>query len=369
MSAFEVCEIMKLRILNFYPKCSVISVPIADGGEGTVDCFLQAFNRGKKLHLKTRGPFLNLNRIESFYGIIDDLGIIEMAASAGVSRTNGRLEPELASTYGVGELISDAISKGCKKIILGLGGSCTNDAGAGMAAALGTIFYDQSGRSFIPTGGNLASVSRIDISETQKLLRGIEIEAMCDIDNPLYGENGAAYIFGPQKGADPDKVKHLDWNLRHFSEVIRQSLGVDADKIKGAGAAGGMGAGAYAFLGAHLKRGIDVILDIVHFEEILKDCDCIFTGEGKLDEQSMGGKAVIGISRRAKPYHIPVIAVVGSFGGDLEAVRKVGVSYVFETGAERTSLEEMKIHCKADLIRTMDEICRNRLSSIIYVNQ
>ena len=214
MSASEVCSIMKESILAIYPECDIMSIPVADGGEGTVDCFLQAFNRGRKVFLKTKDPFLK--QMESFYGIIDDVGIIEMAASAGFAAANGKMDPENASTYGVGELLNDAIDKGCRKIILGLGGSCTNDGGAGMAAALGTKFYDKTGETFIPVGGNLANVVRIDISETKERLRNITVEAMCDIDNPLYGENGAAYVFGPQKGADPDKVKVLDYHLHLF---------------------------------------------------------------------------------------------------------------------------------------------------------
>lgn len=365
MSAVEVCGIMKESIRNTYPECDIISVPTADGGEGTVDCFLQAFNRGRKIVMETKGPYLE--NIQSFYGIIDDIGIIEMAASAGVFTVNGTMDPEKTSTYGVGELINDAVNRGCKKIILGLGGSCTNDAGAGMAAALSTKFYDQSGRPFIPVGGNLSSVASIDITETREKLKNIEIEAMCDIDNPLYGENGAAYVFGPQKGADPETVKKLDLNLRYFSETIHKSLGIDVSEMAGAGAAGGMGAGAYAFLSANLKRGIDVILDMIHFEDTISSCDCIFTGEGRLDAQSMRGKVVIGISKRAKPYMIPVVAVVGSFEGDRKAVRNAGVSFIFETGAERKSFHEVRANCKEDLRRTMDKICRDWMPNILDV--
>ena len=362
MSALEVCGIMEETIITRFPGCHIISVPVADGGEGTVDCFLQAFHSGKKVYIETKGPFLD--NINSFYGVIDDIAIIEMAASAGISTTGGRMDPEKASTYGVGELISDAISKGCRKIILGLGGSCTNDAGAGMAAALGTKFYDRQGRSFLPVGGNLASVVKVDFTETRERLKDVKIDAMCDIDNPLYGKSGAAYVFGPQKGAGPDTVKNLDDNLRSFSKTIQNSLGIDVSNIEGAGAAGGMGAGAYAFLGANLKKGIDVVLDMIHFEDILPGCDCIFTGEGKLDAQSMGGKAVIGISRRAKPYRIPVIAVVGSFEGDSVAVRDAGVSFIFETRAERKSFEDVKIHCRDDLKKTIDLICSELIPGI-----
>lgn len=356
ISALEVCQIMKERILLAYPQCEVISVPIADGGEGTVECFLHALGGGEKIVKRTSGPFGE--EIDSFYGVVGDCAVIEMAASAGLTVAKGKMNPAEASTYGVGELMVSALAQGCKRMILGLGGSCTNDGGAGMAAAMGVRFMDKTGASFLPVGGTLSQIQRIDISAAKRRLSGVQITAMCDIDNPLYGLQGAAHIFAPQKGADRQQVEFLDQQLRCFAEVIQDSLSISVDHLPGGGAAGGMGAGVYALLGAELLPGIDVLLDLVRFEEILAGCDAVFTGEGKLDAQSMGGKAVIGISRRAKRMNVPVVAVVGTFEGTLAEVRREGVLSVFETANGRGSFEEIKAHCKNDLRDTMDKVCR-----------
>ena len=247
-----------------------------------------------------------------------------------------------------------AVSGGVKKIILGLGGSCTNDGGAGMAAALGVQFYDKQGKRFTPTGGSLNQIGRIETGACEKLLEGVQIEAMCDIENPLYGPNGAAYVFAPQKGADPDMVKQLDENLCVYAQRILEATGIDVSSIKGGGAAGGMGAGAFAFLGAELKQGIGVILDLLDFEAILKDCNVIFTGEGQLDRQSLGGKVIVGIARRAKKAKVPVVAVVGAVKGDISPIYDLGVSHVFQTdpGIYKTE-EELKRNCRKDLAGTM----------------
>lgn len=350
MSSLDVCEIMKNHILEFYPKCNAISIPIADGGEGTVDCFLHALS-GEKVRLQVKGPFFN--EIDSFYGVIGETAIIEMAAAAGLSLAEGHLNPCIASTYGVGQLATDAIKRGCKKIIFGLGGSCTNDGGAGMAAALGTKFFNIKGETFIPTGSTLDQVFKIDISDTEKLLNGIKMIAMCDIDNPMYGENGAAYVFAPQKGADTSTVTLLDKNLRHFANIIKESIGIDVGDIKGGGAAGAMGAGVHAFLGAELKQGIDIVLDMVSFEDELNDCDAVFTGEGKLDKQSLCGKAVVGISKKAKKKKIPVIAIVGTMEQGLEAIYDLGITQVYCTCNSPMPLEVLKKRSKSDLSKTM----------------
>ena len=356
MSAAEASRIMEESVREAFPECEIIAAPAADGGEGTVDCFLSALGKGKKVMLMTKGPFMD--EVQSFFGVADGLGIVEMAASSGLDLAKGRLDPAKASTYGAGELVLAAIERGCNMIALGLGGSCTNDCGAGMAAALGTKFYDETGKTFIPVGGTLDKVVHIDVSETAKRLKGVHITAMCDIDNPLYGENGAAYVFAPQKGADQEKVELLDRNLRRFARTVQNSLGVDISGIKGAGAAGGAGAGAYAFFGAELQRGIDAFLDIVRFEEMIKGCDCIFTGEGRLDAQSLGGKAAVGIARRAKTFGVPVIAVTGTFEGSAESMKREGVSRIFETCVGRCGMGEIKKHCRGDLKNTMKEICK-----------
>ncbi|MCQ4636192.1 glycerate kinase [Anaerovorax odorimutans] len=355
MDAIEVCRIMKASILRHDPAAQVISVPIADGGEGTVDCFLHAFG-GKKRTVRVTGPYGK--PMWACYGRIGETAVVEMAAVSGFSKgKEGKNDPSAATTYGVGELMKAAVSDGMKKIILGLGGSCTNDGGAGMAAALGVKFYDAKGEEFIPAGKDLDRICRIDTAECERTLKGVEIEAMCDIDNPLYGPNGAACVFAPQKGADPDMVKRLDQNLRVYARRILEATGIDVSLLTGGGAAGGMGAGASALLGAELKQGIDVILDLLNFETILRECKVIFTGEGQLDRQSLGGKVVVGIARRARKAEVPVIAVVGTVKGDVSPIYDLGVEKVFQTdpGIYRSE-EELKKNCRRDLERTMDRV-------------
>lgn len=355
MDAVEVCRIMKASILEYDAEAQIVCAPIADGGEGTVDCFLHAFG-GEKVLMEVTGPWGG--RISSFYGRIGQTAVVEMAAASGfVSGGEKKNDPSSATTYGVGELIKAAVESGSRKIILGLGGSCTNDGGTGMAAALGVKFYDSAGESFLPTGKSLSRIARIDSSACEALLKDISIEAMCDIDNPLFGSQGAAYIFAPQKGADPEMVVMLDRNLRFYAEKIYQELGLQVSDLAGGGAAGGMGAGAAAFLKAELKQGIDVILDMLDFETLLKSAKAVFTGEGQLDSQSLGGKAVIGIAKRAKKAGVPVIAVAGKIKGDIEQIYGSGVTSVFQTDpGTYKNKEELFSHCREDLRKTMDRI-------------
>ncbi|MCB6994403.1 glycerate kinase [bacterium 210820-DFI.6.37] len=355
MDAVEVCQIMKASILKHDAGAQVICAPIADGGEGTVDCFLHAFG-GEKVFMEVTGP--QGGRIPSFYGRIDQTAVVEMAAASGfISEGEKKKDPSSATTYGVGELIRAAVESGSRKIILGLGGSCTNDGGAGMAAALGVKFYDSKGKGFLPTGKSLSHISRIDVSACETLLKKVSIEAMCDIDNPLFGPQGAAYIFAPQKGADAEMVAMLDRNLRFYAEKIYQQLGLQVSGLSGGGAAGGMGAGAAAFLNAELKQGIDVILDMLGFETLLESAEAIFTGEGQLDSQSLGGKAVVGIARRAGKAGVPVIAVAGRIKGEIQQIYNAGVTAIFQTDpGTYKNKEELFSHCREDLKKTMDRI-------------
>lgn len=352
MNSIKVSEIMKTSVLEHFPDCDVKAIPISDGGEGTVDCFLKTV-KGKKKNLRTLGPFLN--EVESFYGISGDTAIIEMAASAGLSLAQGKLDPMKATTYGVGELIKDAVAQGCRKIIIGLGGSCTNDAGVGMAAALGTKFYDNNDKEFIPVGESLSKIARIDTKDSDALLKGIEITAMCDIENPMHGEQGAAYVFAPQKGADSAQVKILDRELKEFANILEAHTGLRVDDVKGAGAAGAMGAGIYALLGGKLKQGINIVLDLVGFENLLQGCDCVFTGEGRLDSQSLSGKVVAGVGKRAKKKGVPVIAVVGTAEIREKApqLKESGITKVYETDRKRKDFEDVKKHCEDDLKAAM----------------
>lgn len=357
MSSTKVCDIMKNAIKKHFPDANVVSIPVADGGEGTVDCFLTAVG-GKKVNVLVKGPYLE--DIESFYGLLPDgrTAVIEMAATAGLPLVEHRKNPALTTTYGVGQLIRHAAEYGCNNIIIAIGGSCTNDAGVGMASALGVRFLDDEGQEFLPTGGTLDRISSIDNSSRIALLDGCNLVAMCDVDNPLYGKNGAAYIYAPQKGADDDMVVLLDNNLRHLSDMIKDTYGIDASAVPGAGAAGGLGAGLVVFAGAVLKKGIETVLDEVGFDALLDGGDYVFTGEGKLDSQSIRGKVVIGVARRAKRKNVPVIAVVGDIGDDIDEIYSEGVTAVVSINRSAIPFEKARLRCESDLSLTMDTIMR-----------
>ncbi|QAT48925.1 glycerate kinase [Caproiciproducens sp. NJN-50] len=357
MSSKEICEIMSRSIHRFDPEAQTVSIPVADGGEGSVDAYLSAMD-GQKVYTTVKGPYGE--DMQGFYGVVDGgkTAIIEMAVCAGLPLVGDRLHPDQTTTYGVGQLMVHAAEHGCRKMILALGGSCTNDAGAGAAAAAGTRFLDAQGNSFVPVGATLSNVAKIDDSAFSPSLREVEIHAMCDIDNPLFGENGAAYVFGPQKGADQNMVQLLDEGLRHLSEMISKQLHLDISQIPGAGAAGGMGGGAVAFFGARLQMGIDVLLDTVNFESLAEKADFIFTGEGRLDTQSLRGKVVVGVARRAKKQNIPVLAVVGDVGDSIDSVYDMGVSAVFSINRVAVDFKKAKLRSKDDLSKTMDNIMR-----------
>ena len=358
MSSSEICAIMRERILEHFPECAVSSIPVADGGEGTVDCFLEAMG-GERVSVRVKGPFMQ--DIDSFYGIVTTsckTAVVEMAAAASLPMVLGRENPRVTTTYGVGQLIRHAIENGCKKLIVGLGGSCTNDMGAGAAAGAGAKFYDKDGNEFVPTGATLDRIADVDLTALKSLLEGVEVVAMCDIDNPLYGPTGAAYVFAPQKGADAETVKLLDANLAAAADTVKSRLGVDVANIPGAGAAGGMGAGMVAFFGARLMPGIDTVLDTVSFDSIAADADFIFTGEGKIDSQSLRGKVVIGIAGRAKKLNTPVIAVVGDIGDNMEPAYEMGVSAIFSTNRVAVEFPKAKLRAKSDMSLTMDTVLR-----------
>lgn len=357
LSSVEVCRVLRGCVELRLPGCEVRAIPVADGGEGSVDAFLAALG-GEKVHARVAGPFFE--PVESFYGLTDGgkTAIVEMAACAGLPLAGERRDPALTTTYGVGELIALAVEGGARKIILGLGGSATNDAGCGAAAVLGVRFFDRTGTPFVPTGGTLGEVERIDVSAARERLRGVEITAMCDIDNPMYGENGAAYVFAPQKGAGPEQVRALDAGLRRLAGVMRRELGMDFAELPGAGAAGAMGAGVTAFLGASLQSGIESVLNAVDFDRAAADADLIFTGEGRLDSQSMRGKVVIGVARRAKRLGKRVIAIVGGAEGELEAAYAEGVTAVFTTNRLPEPLSRSAPRAAENLAFTMDNILR-----------
>lgn len=356
MTSVEICRIMDEEIRKIYPDADIVSIPVADGGEGSVDAFLSACG-GKKIELTVKGPYLE--EMTGFYGVLDNgTAVIEMAACAGLPLVENNKNPLKTSTYGVGQLILHAAESGCKKIIVGLGGSCTNDAGTGAVAACGVRFYNEEGKEFIPTGGTLSEIRKIDVSGFAPELKDVEIITMCDIDNPLYGPFGAAHVFGPQKGADEKMVLILDEGLRDISELIKTQLGKDISVIPGSGAAGGMGGGMVAFFDSKLQMGIETVLDTVNFNDVAKDADMIFTGEGKIDTQSIRGKVVIGVARRAKSLGVPVVAVVGDIGDDIELAYEEGVSGIFSINRVAVDFKLAKKRSKSDLALTMNNLMR-----------
>lgn len=358
MSSFQICNIMEAVVKKYFPACETIKVPMADGGEGTVDCFLNATD-AKKIVVHTTGPYGET--IEAYYARLGDTAVIEMASAAGLMLAKNSkygLNPRKTTTYGVGLMMKHAIEQGCKEIILGLGGSCTNDAGVGAARALGTCFFDSIGKEFIPTADTLTKIADIDNSLTEDLLQGIKVTAMCDIDNPLYGPEGAAYVFAPQKGADEATVELLDSNLQSLADVIEGVVGKRVSQMPGAGAAGGFGAGVVSFFQGKLRSGIDTLLDLIKFDDLLIGTDMVFTGEGRIDSQSLHGKAVIGIAMRAKVEKVPVVAVVGSIEKDIDAAYDMGVTSIFSINREPKSFDEVKDMSEQNLAYTMDSLMR-----------
>ncbi len=353
MSSSTVCEIAERAIKEQFHEVQVEKIPVADGGEGTVDAMLTAIG-GKKIHAKVHGPFGD--EINSFYGMLPNgSAIIEMAAAAGLPLAAGRLNPLRASTYGVGELMKHAIQHGCRHIILGMGGSATNDAGCGAAAALGVQFFNENGKTFIPVGETLSQIYHIDKSGCRL---PVGVTAMCDIDNPLYGPNGAAFVFSPQKGANAQQVALLDAQLRAFAQVTLQEMGTDIAQIAGGGAAGGFGAGAVCFFSAVLKKGIEIVLDTVDFDTRLQSASLVITGEGRIDTQSLRGKVVIGVASRAKVYGVPVIAVVGDVGDDISEAYDMGINAVFSINRVAVPFDRAVLRSKQDLYSTLSDVMR-----------
>ena len=353
MTSREICEIMQHAIERIDSDAKIISVPVADGGEGTVDAFLSALG-GKRKTVAATGP--HFEKLSSSYGITDDgTAVIEMSACAGLPLVHGNKNPEITTTYGVGELICNAARSGARRIVIGLGGIATNDGGCGAAAAAGIKFYDKSGKSFIPVGRTLKDIASIDYSGLDSALSGVSISAMCDVDNPLLGETGAANVFGPQKGANVAMIARLDAGLKQLAEVSGKAK---LASMPSAGAAGGMGFGMMAFFNCPLQMGIDGLLDIIDFESILAGADLVLTGEGRIDPQSMRGKTVIGVARRASKCGVPTIAVVGDIADGIESAYDLGVSAIFSINRVAMERKLIKLRAKSDMEATVENIIR-----------
>ena len=353
VSSREICAIAQQVIPRHFPACEVVCIPVADGGEGTVDCFVQAMGAQRVGVTVTNALG---EKSAAAYARLGELAIIEMAAAAGLPQVGALRCPGTATTYGVGELIAHAVDSGCRKILLGLGGSATNDGGCGCAAALGVRFYDADGQSFVPVGDTLGRIARIDTAEAEALLRSVEITVMCDVTNPLYGPTGAAYVFAPQKGADAEKVKSLDAGLRHFGDVIRSQYGLDVSAMPGAGAAGGMGAGCVALLGGTIQSGIDAVLDVTGFDRQLEGADLVITGEGRIDSQSADGKVVSGVARRTRAKGVPLIAIAGGIADSAGAVYDIGVSAMFSPDRAALPVDMLGARSPGDYEATLSDI-------------
>ncbi len=354
LSSTEICGIARRVVAEEFPSCEVVTIPVADGGEGTVDCFIQAAG-AVPVSVAVSGP-LGVP-VEATYAVMGDTAVVELASAAGLPLIQDRPSPLLASTYGVGQLIRHAVENGCRRILLGLGGSATTDCGCGMAAALGAVFRKQ-GVPFVPTGGSLSQIEDIDVSAVRELLKGVSVTAMCDVNNPLFGTDGAAWVYGPQKGANLTMVELLDRGLRHVSEVIRDQLETDVSRIPGSGAAGGSGAGCVAFLGGRLCSGIDAILDAVRFDKALIGADLVITGEGRLDRQSLMGKLMGGVSARASAAGVPLIAIVGTIADGTGELYAHGLAAVFQTNRAGLPFSEIPPRAASDYEATLRDVIR-----------
>lgn len=355
MTSLEVCEHMAAGIRAIDPSVEIVSIPVADGGEGSVDAFLTAVG-GERIQVDCTGP--NGNPVSAIYGLLPDkTAVIEMASAAGLPLAQPR-NPEETTTFGVGELMLHAAGRGAEKILMCLGGSATNDGGCGAAAACGVRFFDERGTAFVPVGGTLEKIERIDLSGLNNQLFKIPIITMCDIDNPLCGATGAAAVFAPQKGADAAMVDRLDGGLSHLSEILKRDCDQEIKDLPGAGAAGGMGAGMAAFFGSYLQMGIEAVLDTTHFNEMLHGADLVFTGEGMLDGQSLRGKVIAGVAHRASALDVPVVAVVGDVGEGAEGIYQLGVTAVFSINRVAVPYMQARQRSPRDLKAVTEDIMR-----------
>lgn len=331
LSSLDVAEAASKAINEVYPRCEVVKVDVADGGEGTMDALRRTLG-GEKIWVEVSDP---LGRpIQASYVILEDgvTAVLEMAVASGLPLlAPDERNPLKTSTYGTGQLIADALNNGCRKFLVGIGGSATNDAGMGMLQALGYRFSDAQGNILHGCGESLEGVASIDVSSVNPALSEAQFIVACDVEAPLYGPTGAAYVFAPQKGADPAMVERLDNGLKHFSEVALQCLEATEDysQSPGAGAAGGLGFGFIAFLNAHLERGIEMVLDAIGFDELIKGASLVITGEGRVDSQTLTGKTPFGVLKRAMKQDIPVVAIGGSVTLKPKAAIEAGFAGVY----------------------------------------
>lgn len=359
MSAAQACQAMQRGIQNVIPDAHIIHVPMADGGEGTVDALISSL-KGQSIACEVTGP-LPEQRIQTYWGLIDagQTAVIEMAKANGIHLLKpSQRNPMLTSTYGTGEMIKQALDLSVKKIIMGSGGSITNDGGAGMAQALGVQFLNHAGELIQVCGGNLELVKSMDLSELDPRLADTEILIASDVNNPLCGPSGASYIFGPQKGANPEMVKQLDQNLCHFADVVAQQIGFDYRHVAGAGAAGGLGFGLMAFTAASIRSGVELMIEQVQLNEKIAQADYVLTGEGKIDSQTSLGKTPFGVAQLARQFNKPVIAFAGLVGEGIEDLFESGFSQIVGINPPDCPLEEALNNAEMNLEKAVVEIVK-----------
>lgn len=358
LTALEVAKAIQTGFSRIFPNADYELVPMADGGEGSVQSLIDATN-GNLQKISVKAPLVN--QVEAFFGLSGDkkTAFIEMAAASGLHLVpNEQRNPLITTSYGTGELIKAALNCGVEKILLGIGGSATNDGGVGMLQALGVKFLNAKKQEIDFGGEALSQIQQIDLSGLDKRLSQVAFEVACDVDNPLCGEQGASAIFGPQKGATPEMVETLDNALRHFAEQAQTQLGVEIADKAGAGAAGGMGGGLLLLPNVTLRSGVNIIIETTHLAEKIADADLVITGEGRMDAQSIAGKTPIGVAKIAKQFNKPVIAIAGSLREDYPVVYQHGIDAVFPIIRQLNSLEETLKLGKENLISASENVAR-----------
>ena len=352
LSALEVAAAIEAGFSEIFPDAEYVKIPVADGGEGTVEAMVAA-TQGSIVRLTVTGPLGA--PVEAFYGLSGDerSAFIEMAAASGLELVPAaQRDPLITNSYGTGELIKNALDRGVDHIIIGIGGSATNDGGSGMMQALGARLLDQQGNEIAFGGGALPQLARIEIDQLDKRIQQCRIEVACDVTNPLTGEEGASAIFGPQKGATPELVQQLDKALAHYAEIIHRDLDIDVLHIAGGGAAGGMGAALHAFCQAELRRGIEIVTEALALADQVQDADLVITGEGRIDSQTINGKVPIGVAKVAKQFNKPVIGIAGSLTADVGVVHQHGLDAVFSVLYTICTLDEALANAAANLRMT-----------------
>ncbi|MCL4113540.1 UNVERIFIED_CONTAM: hypothetical protein GTU68_011192 [Idotea baltica] len=340
LSGFDFCDAVQEGIVKVFPQAKFSKMPLADGGDGTIDV-VDYYLNGNKIIVTVNDPFFKPIPAAYLYSDTSKIAFIEMAEASGLKLLKpSEFDCINATTYGTGELILDALERGAKEIILGIGGSATNDGGMGMANALGFRFMDKNGKELQPIGSNLNLVSSVDDTEKNSKLKGVEFKVACDVSNSFYGENGAAHVYAKQKGASEEEITQLDGGLQNFANIIANKYAINLQNISGSGAAGGIGGGAVVFLGGQLTSGIELIKELAYFDSKISDVDWIITGEGMIDIQTLAGKTIAGVISSAAKKNIPVAALCGSVNLTIAEQQKLNLTYVTSIVQGISNLQE-----------------------------